>query len=235
MILCYGQTAILSVVCQAWNWVDYTNLLYQGSLYQGLHHVEVRYIKVLLFCNDSYLRAVAKISSCWVNAVSRRGIVLSYVGISSFGSVFFLFPIREARAHTHSTQVKSLPPTHSDSPVSSSELTCTPYSNLCLILIQCAKKAMSDSLGLVDFAIGLVNSVFHLPDGQVMFFEEFEWQKNCEINSASQKVLGLVEMMSGLVNASFILPEWQAVKMIFFAPWLIIIFYRKSSHLLIGL
>ena len=75
------------------------------SLYRGLH-----YIKVLLFCNDSYLRAVAKISSCWVNAVSRRGIVLSCVGISSFGSVFFLFPIKEARAHTHSTQVKSPAP-----------------------------------------------------------------------------------------------------------------------------
>ena len=26
-------------------------------------------------------------------------------------------------------------------------------------------------------------------------------------------------MTSGLVNASFSLPEWQAVKMIFFAPW----------------
>ena len=74
-------------------------------LYQGLRH-----IKVLLFCNDSYLRAVAKISSCWVNAVSRRGIVLSCVGISSFGSVFVLFPIREAGAHTHSTQVKSPAP-----------------------------------------------------------------------------------------------------------------------------
>ena len=42
---------------------------------------------------------------------------------------------------------------------------------------------------------------------------------NCEINFASQKFLGLVEMTSGLVNASFSLPEWQAVKMIFFAPW----------------
>ena len=30
------------------------------------------------------------------------------------------------------------------------------------------------SPGLVDFVIGLVNSVFNLPDGQVMFFEEFE-------------------------------------------------------------
>ena len=36
------------------------------------------------------------------------------------------------------------------------------------------KESMSDSLGLVDFVSRLVNSVFHLPDGQVMFFEEFE-------------------------------------------------------------
>ena len=41
-------------------------------------------------------------------------------------------------------------------------------------LIQRAKKVLSDSPGLVDFAIGLVNSVFNLPDGQVMFYEEFE-------------------------------------------------------------
>ena len=39
---------------------------------------------------------------------------------------------------------------------------------------QRAKKVVSDSLGLVDFAIGLVKSVFNLPDGQVMFFEEFK-------------------------------------------------------------
>ena len=39
---------------------------------------------------------------------------------------------------------------------------------------QCAKKVVSDSPRLVNFAIGLVNSVFNLPDGQVMFFEEFE-------------------------------------------------------------
>ena len=41
-------------------------------------------------------------------------------------------------------------------------------------LKQHAKKVVSDSLGPVDFAIGLVNSVFNLPDRQVMFFEEFE-------------------------------------------------------------
>ena len=40
--------------------------------------------------------------------------------------------------------------------------------------IQHAKKVVSDTPGLVDFAIGLVNSVFNLSDGQVMFFEELE-------------------------------------------------------------
>ena len=40
--------------------------------------------------------------------------------------------------------------------------------------IQHAKKVVSNSPGLVDFAIGLVNSVFNLPDGQVMSFEELE-------------------------------------------------------------
>ena len=39
---------------------------------------------------------------------------------------------------------------------------------------QHANKLGSDSLGLVDFAIGLAKSVFNLPDGQVMCFEEFE-------------------------------------------------------------
>ena len=34
--------------------------------------------------------------------------------------------------------------------------------------------SVSGSLGLVDFAIGPVNSVVSLPDRQVMFFEEFE-------------------------------------------------------------
>ena len=33
---------------------------------------------------------------------------------------------------------------------------------------------MSDSLGLVDFAIGLVNFVLNLPDGQVLFFAEIQ-------------------------------------------------------------
>ena len=54
---------------------------------------------------------------------------------------------------------------------------------------------MSDSPGLLDFAIGLVNSVINLPDGQVKFFEEFKIQENCEINLLIKTFLVLVEMM----------------------------------------
>ena len=34
------------------------------------------------------------------------------------------------------------------------------------------KKVVSDSKGLVDFAVGLVNSVLNLSDGQVIFLGE---------------------------------------------------------------
>ena len=88
---------------------------------------------------------------------------------------------------------------------------------------QHAKKVVSDSPGLVDFAIGLVNSgkLLNLPDEQVKYSEKFNLQKDCEINSVYQKKFGgPVEMTFGLVNASFSLPIWQAVKMTFFAPWI---------------
>ena len=70
---------------------------------------------------------------------------------------------------------------------------------------------VSNSLGLVDFAIGLANSVLNLPDRQVKYFDEFNLQRNCEINSAHLGGGGgggggggrLVEMMLGLVNANF--------------------------------
>ena len=81
--------------------------------------------------------------------------------------------------------------------------------------MQRAKKVVSDSPGLVDFAIGLVNSVFNLPVGQV------KNRRTVKSILLDEKLLGLVEMTSGLVNASFSLPKWQAVKMIFFAPWLL--------------
>ena len=70
-----------------------------------------------------------------------------------------------------------------------------------------AKKVLPNSPGLVDFAIGLVNSVINLSDGKVKFFEEFKLQKNCEINLLIKTFLGLVEILFGLVNVSLSLPE----------------------------
>ena len=49
---------------------------------------------------------------------------------------------------------------------------------------------MSDSPGVVDFAIELVNFVLNLPKGQVKSVEEFKVRMNCEINSAHQNVFG---------------------------------------------
>ena len=57
-----------------------------------------------------------------------------------------------------------------------------------LAMKQRAKKGVSDNPGLVDFDIGLVNSVFSLPDGQVMFFwgiriTEELWNQFCSSKS----------------------------------------------------
>ena len=57
-------------------------------------------------------------------------------------------------------------------------------------LAQRANKVVSGSLGLVEFDIGLVNSVLNLPIRQVKVFEEFKLQKNCEINCAHHNVFG---------------------------------------------
>ena len=53
---------------------------------------------------------------------------------------------------------------------------------------QRAKKVVSDSPGLVDFAIGPVNSVLNLANGQVKFFEEFKLHKNflCTLKNEAQ-------------------------------------------------
>ena len=46
--------------------------------------------------------------------------------------------------------------------------------HLILSCPQRAKKVLSDSPGLVDFAIGLGIFVLNLPDGQVLFFGEIQ-------------------------------------------------------------
>ena len=83
---------------------------------------------------------------------------------------------------------------------------------------QLAKKVVSDSPELLDFAVGLVNSVLNLPDKQVNFFGENSNYRGNVINPAHQIFGGLVEMTFGLVHASYSLPEWQAVKLTSFAP-----------------
>ena len=76
---------------------------------------------------------------------------------------------------------------------------------------------MSDSQGLVDFAIGLVIFVLNLPYGQVLFLGEIQITEGL-INPANQKGSWgqLKWLVYGLVYASYSLPEWQAVKLTFF-------------------
>ena len=87
-----------------------------------------------------------------------------------------------------------------------------------MLLLQRTKKVMSVSLQLVDFAIGLVNSVLTCPTGKWCFIRNLNKRRTLKSFLLVKTFLGLVEMTSGLVNASFSLPKWQAVKKILFAP-----------------
>ena len=51
---------------------------------------------------------------------------------------------------------------------------------LSTLLSQCATKVISDSPGLVDFAIGLVISVLNLRNGLVLFFGEIQITEGLE-------------------------------------------------------
>ena len=60
--------------------------------------------------------------------------------------------------------------------------------------LQCAKKVVSSSPGLVDFTIGLVIFVLYLSDGQVLFFSFFVGgnsnYRRIVINPVDQKGFG---------------------------------------------
>ena len=71
---------------------------------------------------------------------------------------------------------------------------------------------MSDILGLVNFAIGIVIFVLNSPDEQVLFFGEIQITEGLLSVLLIKKVLGLVEMTCGLVHASYSLPKWQDAK-----------------------
>ena len=68
---------------------------------------------------------------------------------------------------------------------------------------QRAKKVVSDNAGLVDFAIGLVNSVFNLPGASDLFLRNLNNRRTVRPILLFKKLLELVEMTSGLVNVSF--------------------------------
>ena len=59
--------------------------------------------------------------------------------------------------------------------------------------MQCAKKEVSDSLGLVDFAIRLENSVLNLADGQVKLFGKFQAQFKRRISHVLNLIAVLVD------------------------------------------
>ena len=55
-----------------------------------------------------------------------------------------------------------------------------------MLSLQRAKKVVSDSPGIVNFAIGLAIFVFNLPDRQALFFGEIQITEGL-INPANQK------------------------------------------------
>ena len=86
---------------------------------------------------------------------------------------------------------------------------------------QRAKKVVSHSVGLVDFAIGLKWILFlTCLMGKWNFFRNSNDRRTQVINPAHKIFFRLVEMTFGLVHASYSLPEWQAVKLTFFSPWI---------------
>ena len=80
-----------------------------------------------------------------------------------------------------------------NSPISN--VSTIPFPCIVSLAVQRAKKVMSDSPGLMDFAIRLVNSVLNLPDGQAKIFWRIKITKVLQdkcfkflINSCGPKV-----------------------------------------------
>ena len=66
------------------------------------------------------------------------------------------------------------------------------------------KGSSLDSVGLVHFSIGLVNSVVNLPDGQEKIILKLKLlQKNCNQLCVSKFIFTPVEMTFGLLHASY--------------------------------
>ena len=62
--------------------------------------------------------------------------------------------------------------------------------NLNVKKLQRVKKVVFDNLGLVDFAIGLVNSVLNLPDRQVKFLRYSNYRRTVNQSCSSKRFWG---------------------------------------------
>ena len=76
---------------------------------------------------------------------------------------------------------------------------------------------MSNSSGLVDFAIGLVNPLLNLPEGQVKFFGKFKLQKNYNQCCSSKKFGGHLKDSWASTDQQH-LARTASYKTSFFAP-----------------
>ena len=99
-----------------------------------------------------------------------------------------------------------------------------------------AKKVLSDSPVLVDFAIGQVNLFFlTCPTDKWCFLRNSNNRRTVKPILLVKKLLWPVEMTSRLINASFSLPEWQlSCKNIFFAPWCSDIFFLNFGYITVN-
>ena len=85
--------------------------------------------------------------------------------------------------------------------------------------IQHVKKVLSDSLGLVDIDVRLVNSVLNVAIEQVMFVGNLNNRRTVINPDHHIFFFGPVKMTVGQVHASYSLPKLQAVKLTFLTSW----------------
>ena len=78
-------------------------------------------------------------------------------------------------------------------------------------------KLMSGSPRLVDFAVGLVDFILHLPDGEVKVLGEFFLRKLI-IHRSCENFFRPVKITSGLGDPGYSFPEGQAGKLNFVVP-----------------
>ena len=96
--------------------------------------------------------------------------------------------------------------------------------DLCGKLLQCVKKVVLDSPGLVYFISDYWILFLTCLMGKWSFLRNSNYKRTVKSILLIKKFLGLVEVTFGLVYASLSLPEWQAVKMTFFALCAVIFF-----------